>query len=71
MTVLSSKRMGTAKSSFSQASITDVSVGLGTGHVCKLSVDGRCLMQCRGISLLFLVESMKQICIRTGWDIFE
>ena len=71
MTVLSSKRMGPAKSSCSWASIPDVSAGLGTGYVCKLSVDGRCLMQRRGISLLFFAQSMKQICIRTGWDVSE
>jgi len=52
MTGLSSKRMGTAKYSCSWASITDVSAGLGTGHVCKLSVEGRYLMPRRGSSLL-------------------
>lgn len=63
MAVLSSKRMGTANSSCSWASITDVSAGLGRGCVC--------LMQHREISLLLLIDSMKQICIGTGSDIYE
>lgn len=42
---------------------------LETGLVCRIYVDGRCLMQFRGISLLLLVEAVNQVFIRKGWDI--